>query len=385
MSQYNNKHVFLSEASSPHTLNLILNLIDRKIIEKSELLLILYKKHLLNVSIESACKNQGISTLNWDEVKQLKISFRTLNPLSLLSWNAEIVFHCIEHEYVDPECINILMQDDEIDRWRKLYLETGVLQVSKAAYIDNNTLKILSLVNNYVIPYSPWGRILEEILDREINIIDAVLPYSPLDYSSQSILESYITSRKNFRPEEIYKIMLFTKPIPGQDTIELMRAIGSYVIKNKNAPKNKKVILSLWLNSSRKVQLMYIGLMRLIKLYNYPIHIELIRKMNHGQYFLTLHDHDCLILQKRGGMSTAKYFAEKVGKVVTIEGSLNNRSFKEDYCIQSFSYKNLETALSSTINSIGYPDNDEIRHNSQLIQKRHIDSFNTLKEYWKKF
>lgn len=385
MEQYNNKHTFLSEASSPHTLNLILNLIDKKIIDKSDLLLILYKKHLSNISIEAACKRHGINTLNWNEVKKLTISFRSLNPLSLLSWNAGIILYCIENKYVNPDSVSILIQDDEIDRWRKLYLETGVLEVSKAAYIDDNTLKVLGLVNNYVIPYSPWGRILKEVIGREINMVDAVLPFSPLDYSSQSILENYISSRKQFRSEEIYRIMLFTKPNPEQDTIELMRAIGSYVIRNKNVPKNKKVVLSLWLNSGRKVQLMYKGLIRLIKLYNYPVHIELIRKMNHGQYFLTLHDHDCLILQKRGGMSTAKYFAEKVGKVVTIEGSLNNQSFKEDYGISSFSYKDIEAGLTSTINSIKNPDNDEICHNSQLIQDRHTDSFNTLKEYWNKF
>lgn len=384
MEQYNNKHTFLSEASSPHTLNLILNLIDKKIIDKSDLLLILYEKHLSNISIESACKRHGINTLNWHEVKKLTISFRSLNPLSLLSWNAGIILYCIENKYVNPDSVSILMQDDEIDRWRKLYLETGVLEVSKAAYIDDNTLKVLGLVNNYVVPYSPWGRILEEVLGRKVNIVDAVLPFSPLDYSSQSILENYITSRKNFRPEETYKIMLFTKLRPQQDTIKLMRAIGSYVIKNKNAPNNKKVVLSLWLNSNRKVQLMYKGLVRLIKLYNYPIHIELIKKMNPGQYFLTLHDHDCLILQERGGMSTAKYFSEKIGKVVTIEDSLNNQSFKEIYGIQSFSYKDIETALTSAINSIGHADNHEIYHNSQLIYQRHSDSFKFLKEYWNK-
>lgn len=385
MEQYNNKHTFLSEASSPHTLNLILNLIDKEILKKSELLLILYKKHPSNISIESACKRHGINTLNWSEVKQLTISFRTLNPLSLLSWNAGIILYCIENKYVKPDRINILMQDDEVDRWRNLHLEKGILQVSESAYIDNNTLQVLDLVNNYIMRYKPWGKILEKILGRDINIVDAVLPYSPLDYSSQSMLESYITSRKTFRPEEIYRIMLFTKPSPPQDTIQLIRAIGSYVIKNKNTPKKKKVVLSLWLNSNRKVQLMYKGLVRLLKLYNYPIHIELIRKMNHGQYFLTLHDHDCLILQKRGGMSTAKYFAEKIGKVVTIEGSLNNQSFKEDYGIRSFSYKDIEAALTSTINSTGDADNNEIYHNSQLIHQRHSNSHKTLKEYWNRF
>ena len=382
LSKYSNKHAFLSEATSPHTVNLILNIIYKDIVKKTDLLLIIFGTVSSNKSIEKICKAHEIEVLKWDEVKRLQLCFLTLNPLSLSSiHNSGIITYCIDNQLIEPCNINILIQDDELDRWSNLYKDLGSLQVSDTALIDEEVLNILRVVDNYIVPYENLGKRLEEIIGRKLNIIDATLPFNLLDYRSQSILEEFIVCKNKSVDSSRQKILIFTKPHSIKDTFF---AVSSSLIKNRNLLSDKNITLGIWFNYNLKGVVASKILSALIKFNNVPVEIEIHKNIPHSQYFLMLHDYNCLILQRRGGFSTAKYFAEKIGKVITLKDSPNDLSFRKDYMIETFSYNDLKSALNSAFKESHINDIKKIKIKS-AIEKRHKESFVRLKYFWDSF
>lgn len=385
LSDYQNKHVFLSESSSTHTLNLILNIINKDILKIDDVLVILYSTYPATIDNKSSLKKNEVNVLMWEDARNLEISFKTLNCLSLNSNNSGIICYFLDKNYVGNLSVNILIQDDEVDRWCKLFDKDNKLNVSEAALIDINTLKVLQEVDNYIVPYNTWGLKLENILGRKLNIIDVIIPFNLIDYSSQEILEKFISSRKTLKVNNNYKIMVFTKPTGTETPIRVLKFLSSYVSKPHNYFSSKEITISLWGSMSLQVVFLTKLLNKLFRKLRIAINITLLDPVPHAQYFLTVNDYDCLILQPRGGFSTAKYFAEKVGKVITITNSLNDLTFKQDYQINTFNSPTLESAIDMAIESANIDDSERLSSYSASIKTKHTMSFKTLKNYWKNF
>lgn len=386
LAEYQNKHVFLSEASSTHTLNLILNLISEDILVIDDILMILFSAFPNKINNKESLIKHGVEVLMWEEVKDLDITFKTLNPLSLTPWNSEIICYFLDHNYIDSSAVNIIMQDDEIDRWNKLYNVNNHLEISSSALIDKDVLRILKHVDNYIVPYKTWGSILEKIVGRQLNIIDVVVPFNVIDYSSQKTLEHFISSRTLSKVSNHYKVMVFTKPTGRYSLLKSIKVLSSYLFKhNIVIPHDIKITFSLWGAMDPEIGLIVKVLNNIFRKRKIHIEIQLIQPVSHGQYFLMLYDYDCLILQPRGGFSTAKYFAEKIGKVITISDSLNDLTFKQEYGINTFNSPTLEFAIKMAIESIQLDNSEKITTHSELIKRKHDISFKKLKEYWKSF
>jgi len=383
--KHSTKHAFLSETSSPHTLNLLLNLISKKILKKSDIVLILYGNTSSEKSILYRAKLFDFEVLIWDEIKNSNIKFLSLNPFSLTSLNAGIINDFIQKDFVSPSNINFLMQDDEIDRWNKIYNKNGRLVEDESALVNTDVINILNTVNNYIIHYNPWGKVLEKILERDLNIIDAVIPFSVIDYDSEEIFDRFLESRRsNQMKSNTYKILFYTKPNTRKAVLDSLAAISEVVFKNKLPASDKKVIIGLWTNPSYKIQFLQSLLKRLASARKTDnIKIEFQTNMTHEKYLLMLHEYDCLILQPRGGFSTAKYFAEKIGKLITITDSFNDQALQLDYGIKTFNYKNAKDALIAAISSANFEETSEIHRFRSLLAERHYKSNEILKEFWK--
>lgn len=382
-SEYSTKHAFLAEASSPHTLNLILNLLSKQILKRTDIVLILYGNTSSEKSIVNKAKLYDLEVLIWNDIQNSNIQFLSLNPFSLLSLNAGIINDCIEKGFVLASNIHFLMQDDEIDRWNKIFSKHGKLVEDESAFVDSNVINILNKVDTYIVPYNPWGATLEKVVGRRLKIIDAVIPFSIIDYDSQEIFDSFLEARKvNAKNNHNYKILLFTKPMPYQVMVKAYISLIDIVLQNRLEPSSKKITISIWFNSSRKNLLMHAFLLALIAVKKPNIDIELNKTMTHEQYLLTLHEYDCLVLQARGGFSAAKYFAEKVGKVITLKNSFNDQSLKQDYNISTFNYKNIEDALIAAIASSNSNQANEINKFASKMTQRHNESYSKLEEFW---
>lgn len=383
INSYLNKHVFLS-GTNPHILNLLLNLIQKEVIKKEETLLVLEEKASYSQDLIEKCISHDIKAMYWNDIKNNAGNFITLNSLSLQPTNASIIVDCLAANYITADKVNILITDDEIDRWLKLYNTLGHIEVNTTALVDKNVLKILEQVNNYIVPYSTWGKPLENILNRKLNIIDAVLPFSVLDYKSQEKLEAFLSIRKKHIDTSECKILLFTKYL---DSKKVFNIISSYLNTAKNLTVSNCFTLGIWLPLDKKGMLLYNLLNLMIKLKKIPIKLRIEQPVSTEQYALMLYEYDYLILQERGGFSTAKYFAENVGKLITLKDSFNDKTLTLDYAINTFSSKTYTEAINNAVNSAQVQSNesDDINSFSNLLAKRHNQSFNTLRNYWNSF
>lgn len=375
------KHIFLSSAN-PHIINLILNLTQKLIISKNDVILLLDTVTPQSRHIEKLCKIHGIDFMYYEKNKDLYIEPITLNSFSLQPNTARIIVDFINRKIVDTNQVNILITDDEVDRWLKLYNETGSLKPDDKALIDNNVLKVLKLVDNYIARYATWGSLLESILGRKLNIIDAVLPFSVLDYNSQEKLNTFLDSRKREKNSSTYRIMMFTKPKDSKKTFNI---IASYLASKIETPRDLIITLGIWLPLNPKGIMRYMSLKILIKLKKLPILLKLETPVSSELYALMLHDYDCLILQERGGVSTAKYFAENVGKVITLKDSFNDKTLNLDYGVETFNSKTYVGAIKDAIATIKEDEENDINRFAHRLTKRHEESFNILRDYWNNF
>lgn len=386
LDKYRNKHAFLSEATSPHTLNLLLNLINKEILKKSDIVLILYGNISSHKSIIDKIKLYDIEVLDWNLIKDAEIKFLSLNPFSLTSYNASIINEFIKQNMISTTNINFLMQDDEIDRWHKIYGKYGKLVQDESASVNADVLEILNIVDNYIVPYKPWGLLLESILGRKLNIIDAVIPFSVIDYESEKIFAKFLETRKAKQTKKnTYKILFYTKPTTRNEVLSSLNALIKLIAKYKILPKNKKITIGVWVSPSYKIDF----IQKLIKVIaskksSENIRIEFLKSMTHEQYLLMLHEYDCLLLQGRGGFSTAKYYAENIGKVITLSNSFNDQALKLDYGIDTFNYKNVTEALFAAILDSNKDETEALNNFSQLMVKKHNSSFIVLRDFWKK-
>ena len=375
------KHIFLS-STNPHIINLILNLIQNSIINKEDVILLLDTVTTNSQNIEIQCKAYNIDYMYYKESKVVNIQPITLNSLSLQPNTARILIDFLEQGKVTTNQINILITDDEVDRWLKLYNETGALKHDDKALIDGNVLKILKLVDNYITRYSTLGGILENLLGRKLNIIDAVLPFNVLDNNSQKNLEAFLDSRIKYKDPSTYRILLFTK---HQNPKKVFNIIASYLSGKIEIPSNLMITLGIWLPLNPKGMMLYMSLKALIRIKKLSIKLRLEQPVSSEQYAVMLYGYDCLILQERGGFSTAKYFAENVGKLITLKGSPNDKALIVNYSINTFNSISYVEAIKDAISAAQKNEVENISTFASQLTKQHKESFDTLRSYWNSF
>ena len=375
------KHIFLSSAN-PHVINLILNFTQKSIISKNDVILLLDTVTPQSRNIEKLCELHSIDFMYYEKDIDVYIQPITLNSLSLQPHTARIIIDFIDQKIVDTNQVNILITDDETDRWLALYKAEGEIKVNTSALIDENVLKVLSVVDNYIAPYTTWGKPLENILGRNLNIIDAVLPFNVLDYQSQECLEAFLHSRKREKPPSTYKILLFTK---HQNPKKVFNIIASYLSGKIEIPSNLMITLGIWLPLNPKGMMLYMSLKALIRIKKLSIKLRLEQPVSSEQYAVMLYGYDCLILQERGGFSTAKYFAENVGKLITLKGSPNDKALIVNYSINTFNSISYVEAIKDAISAAQKNEVENISTFASQLTKQHKESFDTLRSYWNSF
>jgi len=376
---YNHKHIFLAHSNCRFICNLLINLINKKVIDKSSILLVVYDEISTHSPMRKKCLIEDLELIEWKELKGKELSFLTLNSLSLQYMTAEIIIDCIDLRYVETSKVNILITDDEVDRWHKSYALNGHLKISNTSITNQNVLNVLNIVDNYIVPYNPLGKKLEEIVGRKLNIIDAVLPFTILNYDTQSDLEKFVSKKDKVKDENEYKVLVYTKPWSQNTSAKWFLTILLDLIRNKDYCLNKKITLSVWFDFNLRGFLLFKTLVFITKIKKMPITLDFKKALSADQYFLMLHDHDCLILQERGGFSTAKYFAEKIGKVITLTDSFNYLSFKSDYNIDIDNAIDMKNALKTALKC---GDHKNFKKFSSLIVQRNNESLQVLREHW---
>ncbi len=333
MSMSSKKHIFIVSSDCIFSANLLTNFIYKGVLDSKDLKVVIYDKGLVPCVFIDDLLNKNIEVVSWGEFKGDNVCcYETLTALSLDSFNAKIVLDCIELGFIVPSDVNIIITDDEVDRWFKLYNKKNRLIACRKSMVDENVLAVLGFVDNYMCPYDPLGKLLEEILGRQLNILDVVVPFTILSYELLEIAESSILKEKiSNKGSNRKRIMIQTKPWSRRDSLYWLSVLLLHFIRSRSKDFGKPITLGLWVKQN-KVNLMFVSFIKaLITIRRMDVKFELLEKVTPEEYLFKIYEFDCLILQDRGGFSTAKYFVEKIGRVVVKRNSINHKTFKHAY------------------------------------------------------
>lgn len=382
MNLKNSKHVFLAAYNCIFIINIIKNLIARNILSKESVLIATHDSYNNYKSIIEECNELGFDNCSWKELLHIqKENIISVNPMSLHTKNSFILIELLNKNLITEKNINILITDDEVDRWHKLFQKKGKLELSDKYLIDEHLLNLLTLDINYLCPNS-IGEIISKVCKKKIRSLDVTLPFTILDLESLSNVEK--TLKLNTNPHEIKsskKIMFHTKPSSiSRGFIFPLKLLYFFLFIHKPNKNKVPIKLGLWLKfKSKNLFLLQFVIFLIFKIKKEKIDINLINRMATGKYLLTLYEYDTLILQARGGFSTAKFFAEKIGRVVVGKNTPNFNGFKLDYKHDPLAFNNFNEALKLALTDFDQTKQKEV---SKKIDARHSASLIKLKTIW---
>lgn len=248
--------------------------------------------------------------------------------LSLMTWNASIIKKLIQIDHNFLNKIHIFITDDEVDRWLKTKTKYGGLSVNEPLYISEDVLFVAKNVKNFIGPKS-FGGNLEEILCRDnIKIIDASAIFDILPCRESENLRMALFSRGDVPAN---RVMIGTKSTGLREAIRAIHALREtenmqFLIFEM--PVHKRIFLDLYLLINRiilkrKTSIMYLQ-------YLLPL-----------AYNAIVASCSYLVLQRRGGGSTARLFAKwGCGQIIAVADSENSKVLREIFGVEYIEFNN---------------------------------------------
>lgn len=371
-------HIFLANRTCRFVVNVVGSLINNEILDRESIVIATYSGGYGFGNVKQEAGLIGVSVCDWEELKTLdKKQILSINSMSLLSANAKILNELLNIRLVEPKNTNIIITDDELDRWHQLSVKYGKLICSEIHHVDQNVIDVLEKDINFICPGSLID-FLEIVLQRIPRYTDVNINFPILRESELSVIEELFLKQRNGK-QEAKKIMINTKPNVLTNKY-FAWVLFKYFIFYYKGNRDKEITLGLWMTIKNKNLILFqasLFLIKLIKRVN--INIEFLRLMSAKKYLVTLYDYDSLLLQGRGGGSTAKYFVSKIGQAVLPANTINENGLRIDYGININSYKNIYEGLDLVLSDF---DSDSLKVNNEKIKNRNEHSIRVLKKLW---
>lgn len=281
---------------------------------------------------------------SYDKFKQIKIipsifditdlnlfdfsNVGTINFISLLPSNAKIIINLIKLLRFDASKIFIILTDDEVNRWRRVYQIFGKLIPSKRYKIDINMIKLFEILNNYIITYEPWGFILENLFKRKLNITNytGFIPDMHFKYIKSYDCDNFDNDRR---------IIYDSRESAKRNILRFLVQLSISVLFTKSSNFVKKNIkITFWyINSVNQIYIILVKLLqklilKISRLKKINLDFIFITNMPFKEYLKMLSQNDFMIVRKRGGVSGIIYFLMLKGVPIFPFNSLNHTYFK---------------------------------------------------------
>lgn len=334
-------HLFILAATNMHSFPFLHYLTDICEIRKDKLRVLFFdiesdselppSHNLKGIDIyySKDCKNPSLYT----DIKNI-----TISSLSSIKGQAEYIYNIFSLGLIKYDQLIIRITDDEVDRWNVLYNKNGKLVESKEAHVDNFTIAILQQASRFICLYKPWGRELENILERKLTIYDVSILVNPFNSSDFNSLYSS-TLRTSIRYQvgnsQTIRILLHTKPI-GSNIIRsiLYKDLFDFLLKNGDLLESRTLEVSLWWPTSIRhmpALNLAIGLLiSLSKIKKIGLRFNFINNMPTEVYYSFLSSVHILIAQNRGGLG-AIIEASKNGSIIVMKKDSYNAEIYSGY------------------------------------------------------
>ena len=330
-------HAFLLSSSSIHSYIFVFYLVDSCGVPKENLKIIFFdaesKKDLMYPFFDEIFNvfycfdiEEGFV---FSDVSSVTVS-------SLNYANSKVIWRCVQDELFSLDQLIVRITDDEVDRWKKLYDRCGDLRVDAEAKLDEYSIKILGGVNNYICLRSPWGEVLEEMLRRDIDIIDVFIDANKfLDQDLESFFYEKISTGiiDQLENSGVFRVMVISKPNPLNQQLPYLMDVLRFALFYSDLLGGRVLELCMW--RSRRgllMQLIYALVISSIflvsRLKRVRVRFDFQCPMPKEVYFSRLASCHVLLGQDRGGLGAANEALKFGSFLVYRNESLNSKVFE---------------------------------------------------------
>lgn len=287
-------------------------------------------------------------------------------PLSLMTWNASIIKKLIQVDQNFLNKIYIFITDDEVDRWSKIRKDNGELKVNDSLYVSQEVIFVSKKIKNFIVTSAFFENKLQNILGRKnFCIVDASVIFDILPCRESENLRMALFSRADVPAN---RVMIGTKGVGLSEAIRVINALremGDMQFLIFSMPVHKRILLDLYLLSNRiifkrKASIMYLQ-------YLLP-----------AAYNAIVASCSYLVLQRRGGGSTARLFAKwGCGQIIADSDSANGKVLREIFGLEYIEFGN-----SMSLNAESKISEKVISKNAAAVMTEELRSIEVLKKFF---
>lgn len=365
---FKNKHVFIFGNNDKFFYLQADALITKANIEPSELCAIVLNyssKH----SFEGLKKVAGVTYFKYsDKILESIAESKSITTISLNSKNSNVIRQIIDFDCRLINRLYLFITDDEVDRWSSLFHEKGRFVVDNKKLIDHDVIEVLSKIKNVIASKATFEPLITSMLNRKINFIDCGIIFDTLPVELNSKLTSLFSDVK---PTEDLKLLYGTKGMPIGALSGLFSLCSNLVLDKSQ--------LSFVLLSQNPLKVLLIELIRVYFYFikNKRINFDYINPTDPLTYTCIVMSCSHIILQGRGGASTAKAFAKLARGVICIENDTHNSHFFENsYNQQILKYNSIEGLAKKIVTS--NVDKNENKLQLEMLEKNWVARFTDL-------
>ncbi|SEG69800.1 hypothetical protein [Vibrio hangzhouensis] len=370
-----NKHIFVISSADKFCFLNLDALIHKCGILPSNLAVIVFP--IQGQPLSELLKIDNVDYYEFDDVtlEEIKLA-QTITFMSLNRFNSPYARKIIEFDEGMARKSYIFITDDEVDRWNQCHSKFGKLVPYKKLHIVEDDIVCLNRINNFIADRSTFESTLQRTLNRKkVNFINASVIFDTLPYNASKSLESAFNCSDQHYEREA-KVLLGTKQ-HALSYSELREVVNGFV-KAENAERYKFLIL--WNKKRRKERVMfdlYITYLRHIK--RQTIDVSYVTALSPIAYTSLILSCSHMVLQRRGGASTARLFLKRGrGMVYTLENSENDFGFRKALGIKTKSFTSFSDIgkLVSNLN-----DDADIEHNIKIcesVEQRDVSNLQKL-------
>ncbi|WP_064609113.1 hypothetical protein [Photobacterium sp. J15] len=320
MNKFKNKHVIIGHGKHVFT-NLYIDVLVNKANVDQDKLVFLTIDSDAETDLPS---NVRVSCVSYDRALLSQLSeAKSFTLISFTSTNSFVVKDIYDFEKDLIKKVRIYLTDDELDRWKKIKQQKGVIAESKKLHISSDVVELLPRIKTFITLDKAFRGALSDVLGRDdFNIINVRDPFATMPVEHTDKLNDLFEMKLiHDKPEN--RILLGSKRerFTLKQLISLIKSFNKQGILNDykfllfhhDKVKFTRILIDLYCLYLRYVK-------KSIVTISYPT------VTNSLTYTCMIMSCSHFILQPRGGISSARqYMTNGRGIVCVSEGSPNDR------------------------------------------------------------
>lgn len=304
----------------------------------------------------SSPKLDDVIYLNYENIGIESLSeAKSLTFMSLNEWNSPIAKRIIDARDDLIGKIHIFITDDEVDRWKKNYTANGRLVEDLSLHISADCIYVLGRVKFFIAPRPYFHQKIREVSNRgDIEFVDASIVFDVLPHEYSEMMRRIFCENLEYGGGN-YRVLVGTK---GYSWKEFLKFLNNPVFQ-KHAPNTN---FFCFVSPGRRLFVEMFGLYNRMRGRSF-FNITYLVPMSPQMYNAMLASCTHLILQDRGGASTARLFAKwGRGRIAVRKNSPNHIFLEECYGVDLYVYEQEQDIDSDFFEGNGFDPLDSAKN-----------------------